>query len=533
MSFNAMTLDQIEKRMEAVLDKETKIYHAYYKDKVFRKFGAGKSVFKRPNLIPLTSLETKINIKDYTDEDIRECLYIIAGVMYDLLPETSEIGKKLDDEYLDGKSIFNSKYAITCPGYRFVISPRKKNRSISMALELNSPIKIRDFKTDEEIPKIILYLFVQQQKTEILIREVFFAPMSEGIDLKTGEYDRKYVRLIRDLSKYLPPASYFCSSVLSHEEIKQAYHKESLIQSYAYASLNIPFPRDTMDKLIQQTKEMVVYGKDLLSLMYRINFIKGQHETINKEEIQNNLDELNEKIQEREHRVAVIQKKLEKEQERNRKLEEQIMTIQTLRTVEENKVKALKVVQEVVADQVNTKELETRILKLEKELQVERAKCQHAINKLKRPNKIADVAEWAKMFSDRLIIIPKAEKMLQDRRCNSIDVDTLCDAIEYLAEEYLDSLTGKLDVETARDIASTKYQRSFYVSPITRGGASATRFEDFYNVNYDGKKRFLDLHLSYGVSPSTLIRIYFFYDKEEKKIVIGSLPKHLPTISES
>lgn len=41
----------------------------------------------------------------------------------------------------------------------------------------------------------------------------------------------------------------------------------------------------------------------------------------------------------------------------------------------------------------------------------------------------------------------------------------------------------------------------------------------------------LDLHLKVGNDSENLLRIYFLYDKEKKLIVVGSLPKHLKTLT--
>jgi hypothetical protein len=41
----------------------------------------------------------------------------------------------------------------------------------------------------------------------------------------------------------------------------------------------------------------------------------------------------------------------------------------------------------------------------------------------------------------------------------------------------------------------------------------------------------ISLHLRVGADSEKHIRIYFYYDKEARKIVIGSMPKHLRTVS--
>jgi len=152
---------------------------------------------------------------------------------------------------------------------------------------------------------------------------------------------------------------------------------------------------------------------------------------------------------------------------------------------------------------------------------------QHLRNKLSRPTKIDKVAEWAaEQFSDRLLITDNAAKLLVKARGRAINLDLLCDAIEYLAEEYLGCMRGEMDWNELNEVCSYKYNRSFRVAPSSDFCATLPE----YNIKYNGKTVFLNLHLVWGNDPETLIRIYFYYDKEHKLIIVGSLPDHLPVM---
>lgn len=145
-----------------------------------------------------------------------------------------------------------------------------------------------------------------------------------------------------------------------------------------------------------------------------------------------------------------------------------------------------------------------------------------------RPQKIDKIPDWVKnTFDGRIELHERAVRMLSKEENSAISVDVLCDALEYLAREYLDVLQGKISTDEANKICAYKYQRPFRVVPT---GAIYRTCVD-YNVMIGKTNRFLDLHLAWGVNVENLIRIYFFYDKNAKKIIIGSLPRHLPVLT--
>jgi hypothetical protein len=69
----------------------------------------------------------------------------------------------------------------------------------------------------------------------------------------------------------------------------------------------------------------------------------------------------------------------------------------------------------------------------------------------------------------------------------------------------------------------------------SRLNASIKKYPKRYKVLYDncldsGGKRELDMHLKTGVDSKFLLRIYFFWDEVKEKVVIGSMPDHLPSV---
>jgi hypothetical protein len=151
-----------------------------------------------------------------------------------------------------------------------------------------------------------------------------------------------------------------------------------------------------------------------------------------------------------------------------------------------------------------------------------------------RPQKPADVPAWVeKYFAGKMIFHERAQDMIQKVTPDRVNLPLLCDALEYLAEEYRDTLLGELHVLESNQRCSEKYGRPFTV--VSDKGPSIEMFPAEYKIKYTigfkGKPvdTALDLHLKVGHDPDNLLRIYFLYDKEQKRIVVGSLPEHLRT----
>lgn len=113
-------------------------------------------------------------------------------------------------------------------------------------------------------------------------------------------------------------------------------------------------------------------------------------------------------------------------------------------------------------------------------------------------------------------------------------MELLCDSIEFLAYEYRDQILGIKNKEEINNICSKKYNRPFDVG--ASGDLSVCKYPKEYKIKYG--KGFtgkpvevpLNMHLKVGNDNENLLRIYFLFDKVKKLIVVGSLPKHLPTI---
>jgi len=206
---------------------------------------------------------------------------------------------------------------------------------------------------------------------------------------------------------------------------------------------------------------------------------------------------------------------------------------------------------QLVAEKNKTiKRLEDEILDAEKKLEAERAKSSASEEKharqieilqlenerLKRrtcrPNDPCDVSSWANQeFQERLIIHQRGENLLKNLHRSDVDVQRLCDALEYLAFEYRDFRTGLLNEIERDNKCSANYNRRFEVSPSGEDSvrSNPVDFKVKYGEGFKGKpvEHKLDMHLRVGGDPKDLLRIYFFFDENKKIIVVGSLPKHL------
>ncbi|MEL7648672.1 MAG: hypothetical protein AAGU76_11300 [Sedimentibacter sp.] len=156
---------------------------------------------------------------------------------------------------------------------------------------------------------------------------------------------------------------------------------------------------------------------------------------------------------------------------------------------------------------------------------------------LGRPKKTEEVPDWVeKYFSGRLIFHDRAKSLISKTPTTEVDMNLLCDAIEYLAHEYRAFLTGEITKEECAKACSETYNRNFNVSPSGDMSIQAYSFEYKvkYGVGFTGKPKevALNQHLKVGNENKNLLRIYFFYDNDKKLIVVGSLPKHLKTITE-
>lgn len=142
------------------------------------------------------------------------------------------------------------------------------------------------------------------------------------------------------------------------------------------------------------------------------------------------------------------------------------------------------------------------------------------------PTDLSDFPRWAEQtYPDSIIIHPRAAKALV--KSSHPDPQRIAKAIDLLATIKLDTYRGDRTRNDDLDAAllDLRLRDSFSNAESLRGQTG-----DDYQITIDGRKLLLSRHLASSVSgmnDARLIRVYYVYDKQLDRIVIGWLPTHL------
>ena len=143
------------------------------------------------------------------------------------------------------------------------------------------------------------------------------------------------------------------------------------------------------------------------------------------------------------------------------------------------------------------------------------------------PTRKDDVCDWIrKKFSDNIILAPRAENSMKKYN-NSLDIGILCDGIYYL-NAYADYRNGKIN---SQQLEMFSLDNNWEVEGCGQETLRVRKSD--YIANIDGSPYLLDFHLKRGVSSQVLVRIYFCRDEKSGRIIIGYMPDHLPTASQT
>lgn len=135
---------------------------------------------------------------------------------------------------------------------------------------------------------------------------------------------------------------------------------------------------------------------------------------------------------------------------------------------------------------------------------------------------LADLAEWADLHADTITILPRA--IAEAKKADLESEQLAFDALDLLANTYRLVKQSQLP----RDDYKAQAERLglFIGGSITAPGMHG----DAYYVQYGGRRRLLDQHLGRGTSRDSRysLRVYFFWDEDTQRVVVGWLPSHLP-----
>lgn len=189
-----------------------------------------------------------------------------------------------------------------------------------------------------------------------------------------------------------------------------------------------------------------------------------------------------------------------------------------------NKLKEIKKDNEKLEADIDV--LNKEITRLNNIINEKNNKIEYLNRKTNRPKYHRDISDWAGIF-DSIILDKKAVTLLESKPAENVDVDVICDALDYLDTLYSKYLFEGLSEEELNYLSSQIYNRPYEVTPS--GIPVSARGDCKVKYAFEGEKRVehvLDQHLKIG-SHGELLRIYFIVDKKRKKIIIGSLPNHL------
>lgn len=139
-----------------------------------------------------------------------------------------------------------------------------------------------------------------------------------------------------------------------------------------------------------------------------------------------------------------------------------------------------------------------------------------------------EIRDWiSEYYPDRLFLHPRAERSLKSALYE--DTALIYKCLKLLASKYYDYRMGEIGYDTFKNECKAIDPGLDEAASITDTAAGMQG--DIYYVQFHGKKRKLDRHLTKGNSRDRryCLRIYFFWDDEEQIIVIGDLPHHLDT----
>ncbi|MCC6598600.1 MAG: hypothetical protein IT559_07415 [Alphaproteobacteria bacterium] len=158
-----------------------------------------------------------------------------------------------------------------------------------------------------------------------------------------------------------------------------------------------------------------------------------------------------------------------------------------------------------------------------------------SFNKEARYPPLSAFGAWvaANLDPERIVIHPDAIKETEASLYN--DPDLIYDAIKLLEKEYREQRTsGNLPQDEKDRLRNAYIERERALGLVCT--SAQIRHSDHialkHQVVFDGRKYDLNHHLKKGKNkdPRYTLRVYFNWDKDDRRVLVGHMPGHLPTI---
>lgn len=133
------------------------------------------------------------------------------------------------------------------------------------------------------------------------------------------------------------------------------------------------------------------------------------------------------------------------------------------------------------------------------------------------------LTQWSIEHEETVVVLPRARNGAKKSIYHQPEL--MIDALNLLAGPYRDMRLGKLSAaELNVELERTGLRLAGSVAPSVAGEQG-----EEYFVRWGGRRRFMDLHLAKGGGRDEryCFRLYFCWDPDSQRVIVGSMPSHL------
>lgn len=144
------------------------------------------------------------------------------------------------------------------------------------------------------------------------------------------------------------------------------------------------------------------------------------------------------------------------------------------------------------------------------------------------PDNWDELETWVEIYGeDKLVLHPKAAKAARESPFK--DIPLAYKAMEYLVQCYIPMRTRTADDSEAYERSQQALAELGLEESDVGTAKDIKRYKHEYRRQYDGREVTLDRHLKSGVGfgGDFQFRLYFYYDDEAEKVLVGHMPTHL------